>query len=118
MSDERRQLARYPAHHLKVKILSRYSDRHSEGELFSLDFNRQGMSLESDELLAVGESLSLQLSTHDGLKIEVPAVVCNRCKSQQNFRFGLAFNFEASNDAHIARRKMTALEQGSSDVFH
>ena len=108
---ERRSHPRYPASNIKVLIKSlRNNGDWEQGTISTVDFNRFGIGLETDQNFAIGDILSLLICTDDSAIAEVNGLVCNRSHTPSGYRFGVRFEHqdcqhEASPEAVLISAK-------------
>lgn len=104
--EERRQHPRYPAPamELMARPLEEASNEWLTGKLRAVDFNRFGMSLETDFPLLAGDQINLVLSGEDERRAEIRAEVRNRQRLLNGYRYGVSFLLDQSRgskkDAH------------------
>ena len=95
---ERRIHNRYPAGNLRVLVKSRRNMDSDWGMalISSVDFNRYGIGLETDQNYAIGDILTLVIRTDDSMLVEINGLVCNRTQTERGYRFGIRFEHEGS----------------------
>ena len=99
-STERRHHSRYPAQHIKVlvKSLRSESSEWKHASISSVDFNRYGIGLETNQNYVIGDIVSLIIQTVDSTITEVNGLVCNRSLTDHGFRMGIRFEHEGCED--------------------
>lgn len=99
-SQERRHYSRFPAQHLQVMVKSfRAVECDWEpGQISSVDFNRYGIALETNQNFVVGDILRIVIRTDDNTVAEVNGLVCNRTQTEFGFRFGIRFEHDGCED--------------------
>ena len=107
-SEDRRIYSRYPAGHLKVAIKSLRESQAvwEDATVTAVDFNRHGISLETEHNFTVGDIVLLFITTDDDTLAKVNGLICNRTLTDQGYRFGIRFEHkgyeeEASPEAMI-----------------
>ena len=122
---ERRSHPRYPASKIKVLIKSLRNDGDWEqGTISTVDFNRFGIGLETDHNFAIGDILSLLISTDDATIAEVNGLVCNRSHTPSGYRFGVRFEHtdcqqELSPDAVVnISEEILMIEREAASITH
>ena len=80
-------------------------------ELVSVDFNQHGIAVKSTHYFSMGERLSLVICTDDGSTTKAVGVVCNRSHVQSGYRYGLYFDYQASDNENDLRGNMLDVEQ-------
>ncbi|MEC8427741.1 MAG: PilZ domain-containing protein [Pseudomonadota bacterium] len=108
---ERRGVQRLPADNINVLVKSLRSRPNSVefGEVESVDFNRKGVGFISPQCFNIGDEVDLLIQSNAGIA-EVRGVVCNRARSEQNYRCGVAF-CGTSDAASKALRQFEAFQQ-------
>lgn len=108
---ERRGIQRLPAHNINVLVKSLRSRPNSFefGEVESVDFNRKGVGFISPQCFNIGDEVDLLIQSSTGTA-EVRGVVCNRARSEQNYRCGVAFS-TTSVTASRALQEFEILQQ-------
>lgn len=93
---ERRRFPRFSADGLLVSMTSLRSGLSFSRapELVPLDFNRHGIAIRSRHGFQVGEEVALVVSEEDGSTLSVNGVVRSRRMEGEDYRCGLAFDFE------------------------
>ena len=102
-SEDRRAHARYPAEGLRVMASSLRTDNGEwvPAEIGAVDFNRYGISLETDHKFIVGDILALVIRTDDGTVAEVYGLICNRRTMDYGYRFGIRFVDNAERNEQV-----------------
>lgn len=95
LSKERRRYVRYPVNHLTVTIKSLQHHHHDWDErgVDAIDFNRFGIAIETELNVAVGDVLTMLISTGDQRVAEVEGLVCNRIHTDKGCRLGIRFEY-------------------------
>ncbi len=93
---DRRSHIRHPGEHIKVLVRSLNPDNTDwiKGLIYTVDFNRYGIGIETSHRFAMGEKVALIIRTDDSALAELNGVVCNRYKSDIGFRCGIQFQID------------------------
>lgn len=112
-NSERRNHHRFSAPGLSILLKSLRSkvENTNSVQLFSLDFNRFGMAVQSQHNFKIGDEMRVVIS--DGLNkaVEVACFVCNRAKLEEGYRCGLHF-MAKNEECSVTRESLIAVEQG------
>ena len=109
----RRSHERYlaPSFSLLLKPTLAIADQQLEEiSLSTIDFNRFGMAIESLHNFKIGDELLLEISDGAEHSVEVSCFVCNRAKINDNYRCGLHFIDQTTNDTKT-KASLISLEQ-------
>ena len=63
----------------------------------TVDFNRFGMAIQSQQSLKIGDRLEIVISDEFNRSVEVISFVCNRAKTTTGYRCGLHFPDQNNN---------------------
>ncbi len=112
VKNERREHDRYTGQHLKALVKPYFGEGEDwgRGEISTIDFNRNGMGMETDAYFAVGEFVKLVIRTDDAMITELPGVICNRCKMGDSYRFGVRFELDLQGDDSDFHEQLVELE--------
>jgi len=101
---ERRSQNRYPVNHLSVTIKSLQHHHHEwdNRSVNAIDFNRYGIALETEQNLAIGDTLTMRIGTDDVSVAEINGLVCNRTQLGHGFRFGIRFEYDCNENVEGA----------------
>ena len=82
-----------------------------------LDFNRNGLSIESQHHFIIGDALILAISLGNDSPVEVRAVICNRRQITPNYRYGVFFELGENDDAIFAETALIKVESQLSENY-
>ena len=99
-SEDRRIYNRYPAGHLKVAVKSLRETQAvwEEATVSAVDFNRHGISLETEHNFTVGDIVLLFITTDDDTLAKVNGLICNRAVTDRGYRFGIRFEHQGCEE--------------------
>lgn len=123
---ERRQHSRYPASQIKVLIKSLRSPGTgwAAGLISTVDFNRFGIGLDTEQNYAVGDILKMIIRTDDATLAEVNGLVCNRSQTALGYRLGVRFEHdddeadEGSEAMINISEEILMIEQQAAGMMH
>jgi hypothetical protein len=95
---ERRQHIRYSAGSMSVNVS--YEDKttgvKSIERVKAVDFNNMGLSIETNLVFNVGETISMEIANRNERLSGVVGIVCYMEEQPDNFRYGIQFDYGAN----------------------
>ena len=96
---ERRQHIRYSASSMSVNVV--YEDKTTGVKRIervkALDFNTMGLSIETNLLFNVGETICMEIANRNERLSDIVGIVCYLEEQIDNFRYGIQFDFGANS---------------------
>lgn len=120
VTQDRREHTRYAAHHLAVfvRALREEGENWVPAEISSVDFNRYGIALETQQNFATGELLAMVIRNDDYSMAEVIGVICNRSNTEHGYRFGIRFEYDDSDNGRKIADDLLMLEKEAATQVH
>jgi hypothetical protein len=114
-ADERRKYPRFSAEGLNVALTAMAEPLvtnlfNSAPAMVPVDFNRHGLAVLSNHSFQIGERLFLQVKEENGSILDVEGVIKSRKKKGDNFRFGVAFDFNQGKGERLMASSLEKLE--------